>query len=68
MAFHESILIGCGGEDLVPAWRQLCSRMLLTYTRLDDYQQAIREHVRIFEALRVKKKQATIAAIKANIK
>ncbi len=68
MRFHESVLIGCGGEDLVPAWRQLCSRMLLTYTRLDDYQQAYLEHVEIFEALRARKKQATIAAIKANIK
>lgn len=68
MAFHESILIGCGGADLVSAWRQLCARMLLTYTRLDDYQQAYREHAEILKALRAKKKQATIAAIKANIK
>ena len=68
MAFHQAILVGCGGEDLVPAWKQLCSRMLLIYTRLKDYQQAYREHVQIFEALRTKKKQTTIAAIKANIK
>jgi DNA-binding GntR family transcriptional regulator len=67
MAFHQTILVGCGGEDLVPAWKQLCSRMLLTYTRLGDYQQAYREHVRIFEAVRLKKKLATVAAIKANV-
>jgi DNA-binding GntR family transcriptional regulator len=68
MAFHQAILVGCGGEDLVPAWKQLCSRMLLIYTRLTDYQQAYREHVQIFEALQAKKKQAAIAALKTNIK
>jgi DNA-binding GntR family transcriptional regulator len=68
MQFHELILVACGGEDLVPAWKQLCSRMLLTYTRLSDYQEAYREHAAIFESLRSKKKQATIAAVKANIK
>jgi DNA-binding GntR family transcriptional regulator len=68
MAFHESILVACGGQDLVPAWKQLCSRMLLTYTRLSDYRQAYLEHDAIFQALRAKKKQAAIAAIKANIK
>ena len=68
MAFHQAVLVGCGGEDLVPAWKQLCSRMLLIYTRLTDYQQAYREHVQIFEALQAKKKQAAIAALKTNIK
>ena len=37
MAFHEAILAGCRGDDFILAWKQLCSRMLLTYTRLDDY-------------------------------
>lgn len=68
MAFHESILHACGGGELVPIWRQLCSRMLLTYTRLDDYQQVYREHVDIFEALDAKKKSAVVAALNANIK
>ena len=68
MAFHQAVLVGCGGEDLVPAWKQLCSRMLLIYTRLTDYQQAYREHVQIFEALQAKKTQAAIAALKTNIK
>ena len=66
--FHETIMIACGGEDLVGAWRQLCSRMLLTYTRHGDYGQAYREHADIFESLSAKKLRPTIAAIKANIK
>lgn len=66
--FHESILIACGSEDLVGAWRQLCSRMLLTYSRLSNYKEAYEEHVTIFESLRKKNVKATVAAIKANIK
>lgn len=68
LEFHESILIACGGEDLAAAWRQLCARMMLTYTRLGDYAQIYQEHVDIFVALSAKKAKATIAAIKANIK
>lgn len=66
--FHEAILVACGGEDLVAAWRQLCSRMLLTYTRHGHYDQAYQEHVDIFQPLSQRKLRPTIAAIKANIK
>jgi DNA-binding GntR family transcriptional regulator len=68
IAFHRTILIACGGEDLVGAWRQLCSRMLFTYTRLRDFDEGYREHVAIFEALSSRDLESTIAAIKANIK
>ncbi len=66
--FHQKILLACGGDDLVPTWRQLCSRMLLTYTRLGDYSQAYKEHVAIFEPFRDGDMKKTIAAIQANIK
>ncbi|TWT49387.1 putative HTH-type transcriptional regulator YdfH [Rubripirellula amarantea] len=66
--FHEAIMKACGGEDLVGAWRQLCSRMLLTYTRHDDYDQTYREHLDIFNALSERNAEAAIAAIDANIK
>ena len=66
--FHESILIACGGEDLVGSWRLLCSRMLLAYTRHDSYGQTYQEHADIFQAFKKKSIRATIAAIKANIK
>ena len=68
MAFHEAILAGCGGDDFILAWKQLCSRMLLTYTRLDDYREIYQEHAEILEAIRSGKKQAIVAAIKANIR
>ena len=66
--FHEAILVACGGEDLVGAWRQLCSRMLLTYTRLSNYEQAYEEHEAIFNSLKNGKLKPTIDALKANIK
>ena len=66
--FHESILVACGGDDLVGAWRQLCSRMLLTYTRLSNYDQAYEEHAVIFNSLKDGKLKTAISALKANIK
>ena len=61
-------MIACGAEDLVSPWRQLCSRMLLTYSRLGNYRQAYEEHVLIFEPFKAKNLKATLAALKANIK
>ena len=66
--FHEAIMVACGGEDLVSAWRQLCSRMLLTYSRLGDCDLVYREHSAIFEAFKSKDLAATIEAITANIR
>ncbi|EMI56855.1 GntR family transcriptional regulator [Rhodopirellula sallentina] len=66
--FHEAILVACGGEDMLGAWRQLCSRMLLTYTRHDNYAQTYREHFEIFTPLADGDPKATVAAIKANIR
>lgn len=66
--FHESVLLACGGEDLVGAWRQLCSRMLLTYSRLSNYEEAYDEHVAIFESLKQRKIKESVDAITANIR
>lgn len=68
IAFHESIMVACGGEDFVGAWRLLCSRMLLSYTRHENYDQMYAEHVAIFDAFKSKSSRAVIAALKANIK
>ena len=69
MAFHESVLVGCGGEDLVPAWRQLCSRMLLTYTRLNDYQAGLsRACARFSRRFRPRKSRRRSPRSKTNIK
>ncbi len=67
MAFHQAILQECGGEDHIQVWRQLCSRTLLTYSRLDSYQEAYCEHVDIFEALRARDRAKALAAIENNI-
>lgn len=66
--FHEAILVACDGTDMIGAWRQLCSKMMLTYTRLKDYQQGFDEHLAIFEALRSRNVQAVVNAINDNIR
>jgi len=68
MAFHEALLCGCGGGDFLPVWKWLCSQMLLTYTRLDDYEQVFNEHVEILANLEKGRKKAAISAIKANVR
>jgi len=68
MAFHEAILVACNGDDFLPVWKWLCSQMLLTYSRLQNYQQVYDEHVEILEALEGGRKQTAITAMKANIR
>ena len=68
VGFHQAIIEACGGEDLLPVWKWLCSQMLLSYSRLDDSEQIHQEHTAILEAIRAGSKQKTIAAIKANIR
>lgn len=68
MAFHETILRACGGDGLLSVWSHLCARMLMTYMRLENYQQVYQEHVRVFEAIQAGREQDAIAALNANIK
>ena len=68
LRFHEALLLAAGDEEFMPMWRWLCSQMLLTYSRLDNYQQVCDEHQDIFQALKSGKRQAVVAAIKANIR
>lgn len=68
LEFHEAALLACDGEDLVSPWRQLCSRMWLNYTRLNDYSEAYAEHVAIYEALAARNVDAAVNALMENIK
>lgn len=68
IAFHQTILEACGGTEFLPIWKWLCSQMLLAYSRLDDFTAIYDEHVRIFQAVESRSKQAATAAIKANIR
>lgn len=65
--FHEAILAACGGESLLPAWKQLCSRMVLVYDRLSDVSQVHAEHQRIYEALCDQDLDGLINALTDNI-
>ena len=67
VAFHQTLLVVCGGEDFLPIWRWLCSQMMMTYSRLTEFDEILSEHVEISEAFSQRKKQATVAALKKNI-
>lgn len=66
--FHEAILTACGGESLLPAWKQLCSRMVIAYGRLANIDLALTEHTEIFEHLRSKDAAAMTTALQQNIR
>ncbi|MHC4993821.1 MAG: GntR family transcriptional regulator [Planctomycetota bacterium] len=68
MAFHEAILTAAGGDDFILAWKQLCSHMLLTYSRLKDYRQVYDEHAALLGAIRSGDPKAVNAAIQSNIR
>ena len=67
VAFHETLLTLCRGDDFLPIWKWLCSRMLITYTRLNNYDAVHREHVEILEAIRSGKTSTIAAALTANV-
>jgi DNA-binding GntR family transcriptional regulator len=67
MEFHLSILRESGGEDFIQTWRQLCARMLLTYSRLESFGEAYNEHKEIFELIKNQELEKTIQAIERNI-
>ena len=67
MGFHQVFLVECQGEEHMQVWRQLCSRMLLAYTRLNSYEDTYNEHAEIFEAFKRRSKEDVIAAIRKNV-
>ncbi len=68
MGFHEAILLACGGEDLIQAWRQLCAKMLMNYSRLTNYTEVYAEHMSIMAPVQSQNVKATIKALRDNIK
>jgi len=67
MEFHRSILQECGGDDFIQTWRQLCARMLLTYSRLKSFDEAYAEHEEIFELIKKQDLDNALAALERNI-
>ncbi len=67
LAFHETVLLECGGSEFLATWKGLCSQMLMTYARLDNYDDVYAEHLAIVEALKQKKTALAQKAIKENI-
>ncbi|TWT40675.1 GntR family transcriptional regulator [Botrimarina hoheduenensis] len=67
LAFHEAILTACGGQSLIPAWKQLCSRMAFSYERLSGYKDVYTEHEKIFRDLESRDADALREGLRANI-
>jgi len=67
MEFHRVILQECGGEDFIQTWRQLCARMLLTYSRLESFDEAYAQHEEIFELIKKQDLEKTLSALERNI-
>ncbi|MEM6391439.1 MAG: GntR family transcriptional regulator [Planctomycetota bacterium] len=67
MAFHEAIVTHCDGEDLLSAWRQLCTKMLIAYSRLENIDDVYKEHEVILEAIKARNVKKTIAGLESNI-
>lgn len=68
VAFHETLLSVCGGDDFLPVWKWLCSQMLMAYSRLENYEQVLREHEAILRALRDGSQSALIESLEANVR
>ncbi|MGY8768504.1 MAG: GntR family transcriptional regulator [Pirellulales bacterium] len=66
--FHQTILEACGGSDFLTIWRWLCSQMMLTYARLENYMDIHGEHVRVLDGILNNNQEETIAALEANIR
>ena len=67
LAFHETLLLQCGGHDFLPIWKWLCSRMLMAYGRLESFGAIYREHKSIVEAIRSGRWIEVKRALEANI-
>lgn len=67
LEFHEAVLVECGGVSLLPAWKQLCSRMALTYERLSETRQVYAEHARIYAGIASKNRDDVVTALVENI-
>jgi DNA-binding GntR family transcriptional regulator len=66
--FHEIIIQACDHQGLLKIWQTTTFRMALRYQRHGDLMESYHEHERIVEAIRAGDKDATIAAIEANLK
>ena len=52
MAFHRSIVVRGGGEDLVSVWLPVMTRMMLRYSRHHNLSESHGEHMAIVDAIR----------------
>lgn len=68
MEFHQAILLAAGGEEFVSIWKQLCTQMLLAYSRFKNFSPIVREHVAIVEAFRQQNLKGVLSAVKENLK
>ena len=54
-------------KNLEPIWLGLAVRILMKYSRLENFEESIGEHVRIVEAIVVKNKDVALKALASNV-
>ena len=54
-------------KNLEPIWLGLAVRILMKYSRLENFEESIGEHVRIVEAIVVKNKDGALKALASNV-
>lgn len=68
IAFHAYLVNLAGGDELLNLWQPIVYRMRMNYKRVSNADQCFEEHNNIIQALKSKDLQASIEALKANIK
>ena len=65
--FHQAIIQSHDDKDLFALWQPIALRMLMQYNRFDDLMDSYREHRTLLDAIRSRDKEASLAALEANI-
>lgn len=68
MAFHRLIIGAADGQELLALWLPIVSRMMLHYTRHQDWMESHREHAAIADAIQRGNRQQARTLLTSNIR
>jgi len=68
MAFHSFIVGAADGQVLLAMWLPIVSRMMLHYSRHQDWMESYREHATIAEAIQCGNREQAVALLSGNIR
>lgn len=67
MAFHRFIIAATGKQELLTLWLPIVSRMMLHYSRHDNWMESYAEHAAIAEAIQLKQPELAATRLTNNI-